>query len=82
MELPHEAINWKTIYNVNDYETLSDNPILKKDDHHAEIIDIVDGLVVDDNPLMHYDADDYDYEPIDNTDLCSAFSKVDWSKTF
>ena len=38
--------NWKTVPNRN-YNTESENPILKKDEHHAEIIDITDGLVVD-----------------------------------
>lgn len=43
--------NWKTIPNNENYCTESDNPILKKDEHHAEIIDITDGLVVDE-PFM------------------------------
>ena len=43
--------NWKTVDNNSNYYTESENPILKKDEHHAEIIDITDGLVVDE-PLF------------------------------
>lgn len=51
--------NWKTVSNINDYYTESENPILKEDKHHAEIIDITDGLVVDE-PLMIFP--DYNLE--------------------
>lgn len=47
--------NWKTINNNSNYKTESENPILKKDEHHAEIIDITDGLVVDEKTFINID---------------------------
>lgn len=44
--------NWKTVGNINEYCTESETPILKEDTHHAEIIDITDGLVVDEQLLI------------------------------
>ena len=55
--------NWKTIDNNYYFNTESENPILKKDDHHAEIIDITDGLVVEEQSIMNYDY------PNDNNEL-------------
>lgn len=43
--------NWKTVRNNYNYYTESEHPILKKDEHHAEIIDINDGLVVEEQTL-------------------------------
>ena len=80
MQIPYEAKNWTTISNINNYSTQSKTPILKKDNHRAEIIDITDGLVVDDNPIYFHDLEYSDYESIDNSDVGSAFSKVDWSR--
>jgi len=47
--------NWKTIDNNSNYHTESENPILKKDEHHAEIVDITDGLVVEDQLLITHE---------------------------
>ena len=54
--------NWKSVDNNYYFNTESDNPILKKDEHHAEIIDITDGLVVDEQVLFN------DYE-LDNQEI-------------
>lgn len=53
--------NWKTIGN-NNYYTESENPILKKDEHHAEIIDKTDGLVVEDTLFVipEYNLDNHE----------------------
>lgn len=45
--------NWKTINNNPNYYTESENPILKKDEHHAEIVDITDGLIVEEQILIN-----------------------------
>ena len=47
--------NWKTVGNNGYFHIESENPILKKDEHHAEIVDISDGLVVEDKLLINYD---------------------------
>ena len=47
--------NWKTIDNNFYFNTESENPILKKDEHHAEIIDITDGLVVEEQVFLNID---------------------------
>ena len=54
--------NWKTVGNNPSYHTESENPILKKDEHHAEIIDITDGLVVEDSLFVvpEYNLDNHD----------------------
>lgn len=54
--------NWKSVDNNYYFNTESDNPILKKDEHHAEIIDITDGLVVEEQVLFN------DYE-LDNQEI-------------
>lgn len=68
--------NWKTVDNNYYYHTESDNPILKKDSHHAEIIDITDGLVVDE-PMLYipdYNLDNHEVMREDNN-VWGAFSK-------
>ena len=47
--------NWKTIKNNFHFKTESENPILKLDEHHAEIIDITDGLVVEEQSFINID---------------------------
>ena len=47
--------NWKTIDNNSYFNTESKNPILKKDEHHAEIIDINDGLVIEEQTFINLD---------------------------
>lgn len=66
--------NWKTVSN-NNYHTESENPILKKDDHHGEIIDITDGLVVDDMSLSFNDYGLENYEQLKKNNVWDAFGK-------
>ncbi len=66
--------NWKTISEKN-YYTESDNPILKKDSHHAEIIDITDGLVVEYNDLSFNDFELDNYEPLKRNEVWDAFGR-------
>lgn len=66
--------NWKTINNHEDYFTESDNPILKEDGHHAEIIDITDGLVVDEQILIIPDYKLDNHEILRNDNVLGAFS--------
>lgn len=65
--------NWKTIDNNPRLHTESENPILKKDEHHAEIIDITDGLVVEEQSLTMPDYKLDNYEIMKNDDIWSAF---------
>lgn len=66
--------NWKTVSN-NNYYTESDNPILKKDNHHAEIIDITDGLVVENIELSFNDYELDNYEQLKKNEVWDAFGK-------
>lgn len=74
--------NWKTINNVNDYETESDNPILKEDTHRAEIVDITDGLVVETRPESYFTHYFNNHEKINRSDVNDAFCTIDWSKIY
>ena len=75
--------NWKTIRNVNDYNTESTNPILKKDEHHSEIIDITDGLVVDEPLLINPENELLQHSEILKQDsVLDAFSKVERPKKY
>ena len=66
--------NWKTISNNPSFHTESENPILKKDEHRAEIIDITDGLVVEDM-MFNYEYELLDnYEPLTDNSIWNAFS--------
>ncbi len=67
--------NWKTVNNKHDYHTESENPILKKDTHHAEIIDITDGLVVDEQILTMPDYKLENHEILKHDDVWCAFGK-------
>lgn len=77
--------NWKTINNNYYFKTESETPILKKDEHHAEIIDISDGLVVDEQVLFSsdYGLDNYDllwgnlkhYSKMNDNNVWNAFSR-------
>lgn len=78
--LDEEAVNWQTVEYCGQYFVESDDPILKKDSHRAEIIDVRTGLVVDDNPLLFLDKQFSTNKPIDRSDWMDCFSKVDWSK--
>ena len=63
----------KTVENNPYFLTESENPILKKDEHHAEIIDITDGLVVEEQTLTmpNYKLDNS--EIMKNGDIWGAF---------
>ena len=67
--------NWKTVDNKFDYCTESENPILKKDNHHAEVIDITDGLVVDEQILIMPDYKLENHEILRQDDVWCAFGK-------
>lgn len=66
--------NWKTVSNNNFY-TESEHPILKKDEHRAEIIDIVDGLVVDEMSLSFNDYELEHYEVLKKNEIWNAFGR-------
>lgn len=67
--------NWKTISNNYYFNTESENPILKKDEHHAEIIDITDGLIVEDM-MFNYEYELLDnYEILNDNSIWNAFGK-------
>ena len=70
--------NWKTVSNNGNYDTESRNPILKKDEHHAEIIDITDGLVVDEAVVSfpNYKLDNYEIMRDDG--VWGAFKEAKW----
>jgi hypothetical protein len=65
--------NWKTVSNRYEYHTESENPILKKDTHHAEIIDITDGLVVEERTLIMPDYKLENHEILRQDDVWCAF---------
>lgn len=67
--------NWKTISNNLSFHTESENPILKKDEHHAEIIDITDGLVVEDM-MFNYEYEIENHEILDKNSIWNAFGKA------
>ena len=67
--------NWKTVDNYYEYPTESDNPVLKKDSHHAEIIDITDGLVVDEAIFIMPDYKLDNNEIMKHDSIWEAFSK-------
>lgn len=71
--------NWKTIENVKDYFTLSDDPILKYDSHHDEIVDITDGLVVNYHSPDYYE-DFSENQRIIRGNIGDVFCSTDWSK--
>ena len=65
--------NWKTVANNPKYNTESDNPILKKDEHHAEIVDITDGLVVDEQSTIIIDYNLDNHEVLKKDNIWNAF---------
>lgn len=71
---------WKTIDNVKDYFTMSDNPILKYDSHHDEIVDITDGLVVNEHSLDYYEDFTENQKLVRGRDVGDVFCSTDWSK--
>lgn len=71
--------NWKTVDNVEDYYTESDDPILKEDPYHKEIIDITTGLVVEFKPVDYYE-EFTDNQPLIRDDVGDVFCSTDWSK--
>lgn len=70
-----ESYKWKTIGNAYYFNTESENPILKKDEHHAEIIDISDGLVVSDSLLSTNDYELENQEILKQDTIMDAFSR-------
>ena len=66
--------NWKTISNNPSFKTESENPILKKDEHHAEIIDITDGLVVEDM-MFNYEYEMENHAVLNKNSIWNAFGK-------
>ena len=67
--------NWKTVHNIQDYCTESENPILKKDEHHAEIVDITDGLVVEEQTYIpEYNLENH--EKLRDDDIGRAFGNA------
>lgn len=67
--------NWKTINNKNDYYTESEKPILKEDFHHAEIIDVTDGLVVEEQILIMPEYKLENCEILKQDSVWNAFGK-------
>lgn len=67
--------NWKTISNNPSFNTESENPILKKDEHHAEIIDITDGLVVEDM-MFNYEYEMANRGVLNKNSIWNAFGKM------
>lgn len=64
--------NMKTVGSEN-FITESENPILKKDEHHAEIVDITDGLVVEEQTLIYPDYKLENHEILREDNIWSAF---------
>lgn len=71
----NKIYNWKSVSNNYYFHTESENPILKKDEHHAEIIDITDGLVVSDSLLSTNDYELENQEILKQDTIMDAFSK-------
>ncbi len=67
--------NWKTISNTQDYDTDSESPILKFDEHHNEVVDITTGLVVSKTESLTLKNNTKNHEIIHYDDLGSSFSK-------
>lgn len=70
-----ESYKWKSVPNNYYFHTESENPILKRDEHHAEIIDITDGLVVSDSLLSANDYALENQEVLKQDTIMDAFSK-------
>ena len=71
--------NWKTVDNINDYFTLGDDPILKHDSHHDEIVDITTGLVVNYHNIDYY-SDYNENQKLVRGNVGDVFCTTDWSK--
>ena len=71
--------NWKTVDNVNDYNGVSDDSILKRDSHRAEIVDITTGVVVDYDPISDENRFTENQKIIRNR-IGDCFCSTDWSK--
>ena len=68
-----KSYNWKSVSNNYYFHTESENPILKKDEYHAEIIDITDGLVVSDSLLSANDYELENHEVLKQDSIMDAF---------
>lgn len=68
----------KTIGNSKYYHTESENPILKLDEHHAEIFDCVDGLVVKEASFLNSEYELENHEVLKKDIIWDAFSKAKW----
>ena len=67
--------NWKTVGNKDYFYTESDNPVLKKDEHHAEIVDITDGLVIEEQSWIIPEYNLKNHEVLKQDDIWRAFGK-------
>ena len=75
MNYEHYWATWKTVDNNANYCTESEHPLLKKDEHHAEIVDVTDGLVVEDS-LFIYSIDNLkNHETMSHGNIWDAFGK-------
>lgn len=73
MDLPLEAKNWKTVKTPFLLDKCEEKPILKKDSHRAEIINILTGEVIDEKIILYEEFN----EPLYHNDVGDSFCKVD-----